>query len=137
MTRLCFLYVIVAACTNASASDAFATREQEFVLTGAQLGKAFQVEDRKALDEATAATAKAFGEMTRWLDAHQDQRTPRVARIVTAGEKLIASANRLRGLLDQHAAGPYLQQAAIDGLHRWNEVIDAHQGDPVRKEIAI
>jgi hypothetical protein len=115
----------------------FAIPEQKVALAGVQLSKALQVDDRKALDDATASVAQALDGVKRWVADHPDQSTPAVARIVIAADKLLAAANRLRALLDQHVDGALIRQAAIDALHRGNELIDAHQGDPVRKEIAM
>jgi len=115
----------------------FEVPEQKLALAGVPLSNALQVDDRKALDDTTATFAQALEAVKRWVADHPDQRTAAVARIVTAADKLAAAANRLRALLDQHADGALLRQGAIDGLHRWNELIEAHQGDPIRKEVAL
>jgi hypothetical protein len=102
-----------------------------------RLGAALQDSDRATLDRAAhdlTTTTEAFGG---WLAGHDAERTPAIARIVTTAWKLGQAADRLRTLLDQHAAAPLLQQAAIDGLHRYNEFIGAHQGEPPPAEIAM
>jgi hypothetical protein len=112
-------------------------RETEVAKAAVALGAALQGDDRPALDAAARELAAATKAFKTWLAAHPRERTPAIARIVTAAEKLAGAADRLRALDDQHAEPALLQQAAIDGLHRYNELIGAHQGDPPPAEIAM
>lgn len=102
-----------------------------------RLGSALQHDDERELDLAVRAEVTATKDFDAWLAKHPKERTQEVARIVVAAQKLGQTAGELRLLIAAKADGALIQKRAIDGLHRYNEFIGAHQGDPPPKEIPI
>ena len=122
---------------NPTMSKDGVAQETALAMAAVNLSTALQVDNRRALDVASLEMTRATKAFAAWLAAHPADRSPAIARIVPAAEKLVVAADRLRTLLDQHAAGPLVQQAAIDGLHRFNEFLNAHQGEPFPPELAM
>jgi hypothetical protein len=141
MRRLAAVVVIAAACASARADVTMSKdgvqHETPVAQAAVRVGAALQVNDPKQLDDAARELATATKAFSAWLAAHPRERTAAVARIETAATKLVGATDGLRALIVIGADPAQIHTAAIDALHRYNELIGAHQGEPPPPEVAV